>query len=91
MNPRNALHYYLSLTDSQCSVKHTTEEDRKASLGMCANNDMSEGMLSCFSEAFSYCKGMGIGEAVTLGQSRFNKDNSHRAEGIMSGKRSKAE
>ena len=58
---------------------------------MRANNDMSEGMFGCFSEAFSYCKGMGIGEAAILGQSIFNKDNSHGAKGSMSGKRRKAE
>ena len=90
-NPRKALHYYLFVFDGQYIIKHTTEEDRKASLGICANNDMSEGMSGCFSEAFIYCKGMGIYKAAILGQSRFNKDNSHGAKGIMSGNRSKPE
>ena len=91
LDPKKALHYYLSAVDGKFSAKNITEDVRKASIGMRANNDPSEGNFGCFSEAFQYCRGMGLGEAAHLGQSRYNKDNNRLASALATGKRSKAE
>ena len=45
MDPKKALYCHLSGADGKFSVKLTTEETRKAIIGMYANNDPSEGMF----------------------------------------------
>ena len=50
-DPRKSLHLHLSKCDGKFSKKMTPEEVRVASIGMRANNDPSEQMFGCFSEA----------------------------------------
>ena len=91
LDPIKALLMHLSASNGKYSVKNTTEADRKASYGMRANNDPSEGNFGVFSDAFEECKGADLSSSAGRGQTRFNRDFVQGAEGLVSGKRSKLE
>ena len=91
IDPKKALHHHLSEAEGKFSVAQTDEAIRKASLGLRANNDPLEGNFGCFSEAFGFCRGMGIGEAAGQGQSRYYGDFDRGTNDLVSGKRSRAE
>ena len=82
---------HLSVADGKYSVKNTSEADRRATLGMRANNDPSEGMFGCLSEAFQKCKGAGMAELAGEGQIHFNGDMRRGTCVYMTSKRRKAE
>ena len=91
LHPKKALRHHLSVADGKYSKKMTTEEVRRASVGLRANNDPSERNFGVFSDAFQHCRGMGIGEATALGTTRDNDDFGRGASDLVTGKRSKAE
>ena len=90
-DPRKSLHLHLSKCDGEFSKKMTSEEVRVASIGMRANNDPSEQMFGCFSEAHEKGGGMGLNESAGQGQSWYNKDYLCGADHLVTGKRIQAE
>ena len=90
-DPRKSLHLHLSKCDGKFSKKMTSEEVRVASIGMRANNDPSEQMFGCFSEANEKGGGMGLNESAGLGMSWYNGDYLRGASHLVTGRRSKTE
>ena len=66
-DPRKWLRLHLSKCDGKFSKKMPSEEVRVASISMRANNDPSEQMFGCFSEANEKGGGMGLNESAGLG------------------------
>ena len=62
-----------------------------ASIGMRANNDPSEQMFGCFSEANEKGGGMGLNESAGLGMSWYNRDYLRGASHLVTSRRSKTE
>ena len=90
-DPRKSLHLHLSKCDGEFSKKMTSEEVRVASIGMRANNDPSEQMFGCFSEAHDKGGGMGLNESAGLGLTTYNKDHHRDTSSLVTGKRSQLE
>ena len=67
LDSNKSLSMHLPAGDGKYSVKNTSDADRRATLGMRANNDPSEGMFSFLSEAFQKCKGASTAELASEG------------------------
>ena len=74
LDSKKSLSLHLSVANGKFSVKNSSKADRKASIGMRVNNDLSEGSFGCLGGAFQSCKGAGMAELAGEGQTRFNGD-----------------
>jgi len=89
IDPTKQLHHHLSEIHGAKSWVEVSEEDKKASLGIRANNDPAESAFAVYSDSFEQGQTIRQDNAAGKGQSRFNKDF-FRAElkSLVTGKKS---
>ncbi len=90
-DPKKATSDYLSNGGGRFSWAVSSEEEKKASLGMRATNDPSESQFATFTEALATGGRVGVDLASGIGQTRFNKDFGRAQDQLVTGRRSKAE
>ncbi len=69
----------------------SSEEEKKASLGMRATNDPSESQFATFTEALATGGRVGVDLASGIGQTWLNNDFGRAQDQLVTGRRSKAE
>ena len=90
-DPKKATSDYLLNGGGRFSWAVSSEEEKKASLGMRATNDPSESQFATFTEALATGGRVGVDLASGIGQTRFNNDFGLAQSQYVSGRRSKAE
>jgi hypothetical protein len=90
-DPKKATSDYLSKGNGRFSWAVSSEEEKKASIGMRATNDPSESQFATFTEALATGGRIGVDLASGIGQTRYNNDFGRAQDQYVMGRRSKAE
>jgi len=90
-DPKKATSDYLSKGNGKFSWAVSSEEEKKASIGMRATNDPSESQFATFTEALATGGRIGVDLASGIGQTRYNNDFGRAQDQYVTGRSSKAE
>ncbi len=86
-DPKKSTHNYIN--DGLLAFPNLTEAEKQASLGMQANNDLSEGNFATFTDVLCTGGHISIDSAAGIGQARYNKDLNHDHASFVTGRKSK--
>jgi hypothetical protein len=75
-DPRESTHNYIN--DDLLAFNDLSAAEKEASLGMRANNDLSEGNFATFTDLLCNYGRISIDSAAGIGQTRYNKDQRNR-------------
>jgi hypothetical protein len=89
-DPKKATSDYLSTCNGRFSWAKSSEEAKKALIGMRAINNPSESQFATFSEALATGGRIGVDLAYGIGQTRYNNDFGRSQEQYVTGRKSKA-
>ena len=89
-DPRRSTYNHFSVNpDARWAGDNLTEEERQAGMGVCANNNASEGMFAVFTDCFSKAGRVSHEGATGQGQTIYNNDHGRGAGLLVTGKASK--
>ena len=88
IHPKKAIHDHLLEIHGKKSWIETTEEEKKASQGLKANNDAAEENFTWFYEAFQSGGCIRHDHAAGEGQSQYNKNYGRMSTEFFSGRKS---
>ena len=84
-DPKKSTSNYIN--DGLLAFNNLTDAEKKASLGMRANNDPSEGIFATFTDVLCNSGRISIDSAAAIGQARYNKDLYRNHGCYVSGKK----